>query len=60
MMQLLAPYLSPVVQELFELIAAGKAWTMGHVPNTIKEIVAAIQVTCTTVFKIFLLLSLWP
>ncbi len=43
-MQLLSPYLSPVVQELFEMVAAGKAWTMNHVPTAIKEVVEGIQV----------------
>ena len=55
-MQLLTPYLTPVVEELFDLVGSGKAWTMGHVPATIKEVVDAVQdVVCLVPPPIILL-----
>ena len=37
--QLVEPHLMPVVHELMEMVQSGKAWTMNHVPGTIKEII---------------------
>jgi len=44
LVELIQPYLWPVTQSIFDMIEAGKAWTAGHVPTAMREIVQGLQV----------------
>ncbi|XP_059095206.1 LOW QUALITY PROTEIN: uncharacterized protein LOC131889983 [Tigriopus californicus] len=43
LIQLLDPFVVPIVQELLDLMEAGKAWTIGQVPATRKTIITNLQ-----------------
>lgn len=43
LIQLVDPFVVPVVQELLDLMEAGKAWTVGQVPTTRKTIITNLQ-----------------
>lgn len=42
-MDLLEPYIVPVVDEMMDDVEAGKAWTLGHVPSTISSLMQGLN-----------------
>ena len=42
-MDLLEPYILPVVDEMMDEIESGKAWTLSHVPETISRLMQGLN-----------------
>ena len=47
MVDLLEPFILPVVDEMMDDVESGKAWTMGQVPETVQRLMQGLnEVAC--------------